>query len=203
MDASAYRMNKVLGFLLGSALFLQAVHMIDENFTSNAKVEKPAAEPENPKAETAAASSQSFDKLLASASAERGAQVAKQCEVCHNLGKGQGPKIGPDLYGVVGRKVASEPGFNYSAALKSKGGTWTFDALNACVTNPRAYAPGTAMTFAGISNEKQRADLVAYLNSNSDKPEPLPNASAQGQQSQEKNAQGSTKSEAPANSSAK
>ena len=92
------------------------------------------------------------------------------------LRKGQGNKVGPDLYGVVGRPVASVPGFNYSAALKAKGGTWTFDALNTWLTNPRADVPGTAMTFAGIASEKQRADVIAYLNSNSDNPLPLPKA---------------------------
>ena len=72
--------------------------------------------------------------------------------------------------------MATEAGFNYSAPLKAKGGTWTFDALNNWLTNPRADVPGTLMTFAGISNENQRADVIAYLNSNSDKPLPLPKA---------------------------
>lgn len=172
MDANAYRINKILGFVLGSALFLQAVHLIDENFNPTKIASKPG--PEVPVKAQPVASSQSFDKLLASASVQRGAQTAKECELCHNLGKGQGSKIGPDLYGVVGRKVASQPGFNYSAALKAKGGTWTFDALNTWITNPRSDVPGTLMTFAGINNEKQRADVVAYLNSNSDSPLPLP-----------------------------
>ena len=94
-----------------------------------------------------------MDNLLASASAERGAQVAKQCQICHNVEEGKGPKIGPDLYGVVDRPVASEPGFNYSAALKAKGGKWTFAALNKWMTDPRADVPGTSMTFAGLSRE--------------------------------------------------
>ena len=180
MDANAYRINKILGLVLGTALFLQAVHLIDENFTPTRVVAKSASEPVKPKGEAAAAA-QSFDRLLASASAEHGAQTAKECELCHNLGKGQGSKIGPDLYGVVGRKVASEPSFNYSAALKTKGGTWTFDALNAWLTNPRADVPGTLMTFAGITSGKQRADVIAYLNSNSDIPLPLARAAAQAQ----------------------
>ena len=113
---------------------------------------------------------QPFDTLLASASAEHGAQIAKQCTICHNLQEGQGPKIGPDLYGVVGRPVASVASFKYSAALKAKGGTWTFDALNKWLTDPRADVPGTAMTFAGIANEKQRADVIAYLNTLSASP---------------------------------
>jgi len=70
--------------------------------------------------------------------------------------------------------------FKYSAALKAKGGTWTFDALNKWLTDPRADVPGTAMTFAGIANEKQRADLIAYLNTLSPHPLPLPTAKSAG-----------------------
>jgi len=177
MDASAYRINKILGLVLGTALFLQAVHIIDGNFTSG-KVAKRGSEvavkEEQPQA--GAPSAAPIDKLLASASAERGAQVAKQCEACHNFEEGQGPKVGPDLYAVVGRKIASAPGFNYSSALKSKNGNWDFNALNAWLIKPTAYAPGTAMTFAGLSNDKQRADVIAYLDTLSKNPVPLPKA---------------------------
>ena len=75
---------------------------------------------------------------------------------------------------MVGRPVAAVPSFNYSAALKAKGGTWTFDALNTWLTKPSADVPGTAMTFAGLSNEKQRADVIAYLDTLSANPVPLP-----------------------------
>lgn len=180
MDANAYRLNKILGLVLGSALVLQVLHLIDENFTPTRIVAKPASEPAGKPTGDATAAAQSFDRALASASAEHGAQTAKECELCHNLAKGQGSKVGPDLYGVVGRKVASEPSFNYSTALKAKGGTWTFNALNTWLTNPRSDVPGTLMTFAGIASEKQRADVVAYLNSNSDTPVPLPKTEAQG-----------------------
>ena len=180
MDANAYRLNKILGLVLGSALVLQVLHLIDENFTPTRIVAKPASEPAGKPTGDATAAAQSFDRALARASAEHGAQTAKECELCHNLAKGQGPKVGPDLYGVVGRKVASEPSFNYSTALKAKGGTWTFNALNTWLTNPRSDVPGTLMTFAGIASEKQRADVVAYLNSNSDTPVPLPKTEAQG-----------------------
>ncbi|HXX50799.1 MAG TPA: cytochrome c family protein [Xanthobacteraceae bacterium] len=176
MDASAYRINKILGLVLGTALFLQAVHIIDGNFTT--KVAKPgsevAAKEEQPQASAVAAVP--INTLLASASAERGAQVAKQCQACHNFEEGQGPKIGPDLYGVVGRKIATAPGYNYSSALKSKNGTWDFNTLNTWLAKPSAYAPGTAMTFAGLSNDKQRADVIAYLDTLSNNPVPLPNA---------------------------
>ena len=96
MNANAYQINKILGLVLGSALFLQAVHIIDGNFTpkSGSEVAVNGAQPAE-----AAAGAQSLDSLLASASAEHGAQIAKQCEICHNLQEGQGPKVGPDLYG--------------------------------------------------------------------------------------------------------
>jgi cytochrome c len=148
-----------------------------EQATQAAPAGKQAATAGNKQA-SATQTQQSFDTLVANASTQRGAQVAKQCTVCHNLQEGQGPKVGPDLYGVVGRPVASMPKFHYSAGLKAKGGTWTFDALNKWLTNPRADVPDTAMTFAGISNEKQRADVVAYLNTLS--AHPLPTAKSTG-----------------------
>jgi cytochrome c len=173
MDANVYRVNKILGLVLGTALFVQAVHIIDQSFTgkeakSGSEVAAKSEEPQ------AGAASAQINSLLATASAERGAQVAKQCQACHNFEEGQGPKVGPDLYGVVGRKIASAPGFNYTSALKSKNGTWDFNALNAWLTKPTAYAPGTAMTFAGLTNDKQRADVIAYLDTLSKDPVPLP-----------------------------
>lgn len=177
MTAKEFQINKYLGALLGTLLFLQALHIIDEAFNPaepRAAVASNEAQPANAASE--AADNPQFDKLLASASAERGAQVAKQCGICHNFEEGQGAKIGPDLYGVVDRPVASVAGFSYTPALKAKGGKWTFAALDRWITNPRADVPGTAMTFAGLSNEKQRADVVAYLDTLSKNPVPLPKA---------------------------
>jgi len=172
MTAKEYQINKILGLVLGTLLFLQALHIIDGIF----KPSKVATAGSEVAAKEAAAGAQSFDSLLASASAEHGAQIAKQCQICHNLEEGQGPKIGPDLYGVVDRTVASVAGFNYTPALKAKGGKWTFAALNKWLTDPRTDVPGTAMTFAGLPSEKQRADVIAYLDTLSKNPVPLPKA---------------------------
>jgi cytochrome c len=168
-----YKINKVLGLVLGTLLFLQAVRIVDGYFTP-AMVAKPGSEVAVAEEQPTAAGAQAFDSLLANASAEHGAQIAKQCVACHNVEEGQGPKVGPGLYGIVDRPVASVAGFNYTAALKAKGGKWTFAALNKWLTNPRADVPGTAMTFAGMPNEKQRADVVAYLDTLSKNPVPVP-----------------------------
>jgi len=179
----SFELNKILGALLGTCLVLLAVHIASGAILAPPTPAKPGYIVEVKQEQAApagapAAPAVPFDTLLASASIDHGTQIAKQCQLCHNLGKGEGAKIGPDLYGVVGRQVATQPGFSYSAPLKAKGGTWTFDALDKWLTNPRADVPGTAMTFAGISSEKQRADLIAYLNSNSANPLPLPKAAA-------------------------
>jgi cytochrome c len=178
---NSFELNKVLGALLGTCLILMAVHLASGAIFSTPAPAKPgyeiAVKEEKPgQQEAAKPAEQPIETLLASASVEHGAQVAKQCAICHNFQEGQGPKIGPDLYGVVGRKMASVGGFNYSAALKGMNGTWSFDELNTWLKDPRAMVPGTAMTFAGLANEKQRADVIAYLNTLSKNPQPLPTA---------------------------
>jgi cytochrome c len=183
---NSFELNKVLGALLGTCLILVAMHIAAGAIFTPEQPAKPgyevAVKEAQPQAGAtpAAPAAVPIDTLLASASPQRGAEVARQCQACHNFQEGQGPKIGPDLYNVVGRKIASAPGFNYSAALKSKNGAWDFNALNSWLTKPSTYAPGTAMTFAGLTNDKQRADVIAYLDTLSPNPVPLPkpNASA-------------------------
>ncbi|MFB9951533.1 c-type cytochrome [Rhizobium puerariae] len=121
-------------------------------------------------------------QLLAKADAAAGAAVFKKCQSCHSIEKGGPNKVGPDLWGVVGRPVASHEGFAYSAGMKdfSKGGseTWTFDHLNHFLTAPKAYVKGTAMGFAGLKNDTERANLLAYIREQSDSPAPLPDPNA-------------------------
>lgn len=181
---NSLELNKYLGALLGTCLAVLAVQIAAGAIFSTPRPAKPgyeiAVKEEQPgKAEATKPAEEPIQNLLATASVERGIQLARQCAACHNFVEGQGAKIGPDLYGVVGRKIASASGFKFSSALKGVNGEWTFDELNKWLTNPRAMVPGTAMTYAGMQNEKQRADLIAYLNSLSKNPLPVPAAQKQ------------------------
>jgi cytochrome c len=100
---------------------------------------------------------------LAAGNAASGQQVFARCAICHNNAKGAGNKIGPDLFGVVGRKAGSEPGFSYSAAMKAAGFVWTNDRLDKYVMSPPLVVPGNKMPFSGLPSATQRADLIAYL----------------------------------------
>jgi cytochrome c len=116
--------------------------------------------------------------LLPTADAAKGAEVFKKCAACHTINQGGANGIGPNLYATVGEAEAEgKAGFAFSDALKAKGGKWDFDALNAWLTSPRKFAPGTKMTFAGLSNPKDRADVILYLNSQGSNL-PLPKAPA-------------------------
>ncbi len=106
----------------------------------------------------------SFEELMASADAGKGAKVFKKCAACHKIEDGVNA-TGPSLYGIVGRAQASSAGFGYSGALTALGGTWSAEELDAFLLKPSAYASGTSMSFNGLRKEKDRVNLIAYLDS--------------------------------------
>lgn len=123
----------------------------------------------------AAPATANFETLLASADPAAGEKVFGKCKACHNAEKGGANQVGPNLWGVIGRPIAQHEGFSYSQALSSHAGaTWTYDELNSYLTSPKAWAPGTKMTFAGLNKPEERANVIAYLRTKSDSPPPLP-----------------------------
>ncbi len=107
----------------------------------------------------------SVAEAAAGADADAGSKIFKKCQACHSIEKGGVNKVGPNLWGVVGRPKASHEGFNYSDAMKAKGGDWTLTDLAAFVHNPKEYVPGTKMLFPGVKDSTDLSDLLAYLDS--------------------------------------
>jgi cytochrome c len=139
----------------------------------------------------AAAAEQPIEVYLAKADPAKGAQTFNKCMACHNADKGGPNQMGPNLWGVLGEPIGQGKGFAFSDALSKKGGTWNWDNLSQWLTSPRAFAPGTKMTFAGLGDPQDRANVIAFLNQHSDAPKPLPAVPAA--------ANGSTGSEAAGN----
>jgi cytochrome c len=177
----SFEVNKILGAILGTCLGVLSINIAAGAIFAPGKPAKPGYDivvPEQaPAGKPAEQEKQEpIEQLLAKADVARGESAVKKCQACHTFTKGGRNLVGPNLWGVIGRPKASEAGFNYSAALKAKGGNWTIDDLNQFINNPRGFIPGTNMTFAGVQRGGERADVIAYLNTLSDNPAPLPKA---------------------------
>lgn len=182
ISMDSFELNKVAGAVLGVLTFTLGLNVFADILFSSHGPEKAgyeiAVQEEMTGEAQAAPAEVPLAQLLAAASPEKGEAQAKKCAACHNFVEGAGAKVGPDLYGIVGRPVASAEGFAYSAAMKAHGGNWTFQDLSDFIKNPKADIPGTAMGFAGIAKDTDRADLIAYLNTLSHSPLPLPSPEA-------------------------
>jgi cytochrome c len=101
--------------------------------------------------------------MMKAANVDRGVKIFKKCASCHTIGKGEVAKIGPNLFGIIGRKKASFAGFSYSEAMKSKGGVWDAESVSQFITKPKDFIPGTKMGFPGLKKPQDRADVILYL----------------------------------------
>lgn len=183
---NSFETNKIMGAVLGTLLFIMGIsflaeaiyHPIENRGPGYALPEPEAAEAGAP---VEAAPEVPLAVLLASASVDRGTAAARKCQSCHTFGEGEPNKQGPNLYHIVDAPKAHIDGFSYSDILlqqKAEGQVWSYENLNAFLTNPKAYAPGTKMNFAGVRSPEERADILAYLQTLSSDPVPFPAAEA-------------------------
>ena len=177
----SFEWNKIIGAVLGTAIFIFVVRVVAENIYEPEKPAKPGyvveGVVENAGGGAAAPVEEAmpdWGTVLAKADVAAGKAVSAKCEACHDLSSAKTTKIGPELYGVVDRPRASIAGFSYSGAMKAKGGNWTYDELFKFLKSPGAYIPGTKMSFAGDSKTEDRINLIAFLRSNADAPAAIP-----------------------------
>ncbi len=177
----SFEWNKVFGAVLGTALFVVALHIGVDMLMKPHKAEKPgmdvvvAETPDTNGGQPVVEAKPDWGTVLPAADLAAGEKVTQRCLQCHDFAKGGPNKIGPNLYGIIGANHAHIAGFAYSqamAALKDK--PWDYDAFDAFMKNPKAAIPGTKMAFAGLSKQSERVNLIAYLRTLSDAPAAIP-----------------------------
>jgi cytochrome c len=180
----SFEANKIAGAILAAMILAMVSGIVANLLVHPTPLAKQAYEvaggaPEGGGATAAAAAPtgpEPIAPLMAKASADAGKAKTQLCAACHTFDKGGPNRIGPNLYGVIGSPIAEDRGgFAFSTALqgKGKGQTWTLDNLNAWLWKPQQFAQGTKMTFIGLPKAEDRANVIAYLNSMSDKPLPI------------------------------
>ena len=143
----------------------KSAYQVDGVATSESKSSK--------EADSDNSSSGDIMALFASTNASDGAKIFKKCAACHSVSQGGANKIGPALWGVLGRKAGSVPDYKYSKAMIAYGKPWSFDEMNGFLIKPKDWIKGTKMSFAGLKNAKDRAAVILYMNENTDNPLPL------------------------------
>tara|TARA_B100000886_G_C20143748_1_gene375072 strand:+ start:64 stop:603 length:540 start_codon:yes stop_codon:yes gene_type:complete len=177
----SFEVNKIIAAVLLIALIVIGIGKISDIAFHVNKPEKSAykveiQENESTSTSTAEKVIEKVDiaALLALGNVSHGEKVFKKCAACHLVNKGGENKIGPALYGIIGKKVASKDDYKYSKAMSAYDKNWTFEEMNGYLKKPQRYIKGTKMAFAGLRKEKDRASVILYLNQNSDNPLPLP-----------------------------
>lgn len=182
---NSFELNKIFGAILGVLVFVMGVGFLADAIY--APIENRGATYELPipegteGGETEVAGIDPIAVRMQTATAEAGERLINRCQSCHDYSPENANRTGPGIYDIVGKPIAHHEGFNYSDALAELGANgeiWDYEHLDAFLESPRGYAPGTLMTFAGLSNPDDRANLIAFLRSLSEDPYPLPEAEA-------------------------
>jgi cytochrome c len=178
------RTNTIAGWALAGGIAALGLSIVSGEYFHPERPEKMGYVVEGVEEEAGAgggAPAHPIEFYLASADPAKGADVFKKCAACHVSAKGGANGLGPNLWNVVGEEIGKgAAGFPFSDALASKGGAWDWGTLNEWLTSPKKFAPGTKMTFAGLGKPEDRANVIAYLNQQSDSPKPMPAAPAEG-----------------------
>jgi len=175
-----FEVNKIVGAILTASVVAMlsgfiAAQIFQKEHSETVAYSLAPSEAEESVATEAPPALEPIGPLLAAADAGSGKTVAKKCGACHTLDEGGANKIGPNLWDLVERTIASHEGYSYSSALQGKSGeAWTYENLSAFLLKPKKWAPGTKMGFAGIKKPKDRANLILYLRSLSGSPAALP-----------------------------
>ena len=176
---NGFEINKIVAAIIFTVLVVFGIEKITDLIFHVKKPSEAAYKVEAPTVKTANAESSGsgsvdIKALLALGTVEHGKKVFKKCSACHVVAKGGKNKIGPVLYGVLGKKSGSVSDYKYSKALIAHGKIWSFTEMNSFLIKPQAHIKGTKMAYAGLKNEKDRASVILYMNSKSDNPLPKP-----------------------------
>ena len=175
-------MNKIIVSIILAVILILGINKITDAIFYVEKPEKSAYQvasvttvASTTSAEESSASSESGDimALFASTNAEEGAKIFKKCAACHSITEGGANKIGPALWGVLGRTAGTVPGYKYSKAMAAHGKNWSFEEMNGFLIKPKDWIKGTKMSFAGLKKAKDRASVILYMNENTNSPLPI------------------------------
>ena len=174
-------MNKIIVSIVFAVILVLGINKITDSIYSVEKPEKSAyqvasvvttASTTTSQTSSESTESENIIALFASTSATDGAKVFKKCAACHSIAQGGKNKIGPALWGVIGRQAGAITDYKYSKAMAAYGKIWSFEEMNGFLIKPKDWIKGTKMSFAGLKNAKDRAAVILYMNENSDNPLP-------------------------------
>ena len=172
-------MNKIIVSIVFAIILILGINKVTDVIFYVEKPEKSAYQVASITTVASTASAETSSEtgnimaIFASTSATEGAKVFKKCAACHSIAEGGKNKIGPALWGVLGRQAGSLPDYKYSKAMAAHGKKWSFEEMNGFLIKPKDWIKGTKMSYAGLKSEKERAAVILYMNENTNSPLPI------------------------------